>query len=305
MCKFFSFISDGQGTFKFLTEEHRNLALDGKLNDPSGNSISIEQVDSHAAIASFFKVKEDKHNKYEYDPDKDVFTIDQLNTEDDSKLAKVWVESLSYRMLAKLKNSGNRNSGNSNSGYRNSGNYNSGNRNSGYRNSGNYNSDNYNSGHCNSGDYNSGHCNSGDYNSGYRNSGNYNSGNYNSGNSNSGLFNTNEPNVRIFNRNSKISRKDPRIQSILYKGPNVTEWVDFSIMNDQEKKYNPSAKTTGGYIKKLDYKTSWKGYWGNLKQDDKDCFLNLPFFDCSIFEEITGVDVKEEFISFKNRKKVV
>ena len=74
-------------------------------------------------------------------------------------------------------------------------------------------------------------------------------------------------------------------------------------MNDEEKKAWPKAATTGGYLKKLEYKQAWKTYWANANQWLKDKFLNLPFFDPKIFEEITGVDVETEFKEFKARKK--
>jgi hypothetical protein len=255
MCKFFSFISDGNGNFQYFDRDLRLKAINRELKDKSGNLIEYEKTDSHAAIAAYFGKDEDKHNKYEYLADEDRFVVDIINTSDDSKQAEAWAKSLPYALLAGLKN---------------------------------YNSGNYNSGH---------------YNSGNRNSGNYNSGNYNSGNCNSGLFNTNEPNVRIFNRQSKIPRTDQRIQAVLGHGPSLHEWVPFDQMKPEEKKAWSKAETCGGYLKKMDYKEAWKTYWGSARQDIKDRFLNLPFFDCKIFEEITGVNVSKDFADFKARKR--
>ena len=277
MCKFFSYVSKGDGEFKYFDVEARKLINAGKLLDKGGNK--IEKADSHAAICSHFGINEDACNKYEYLPDEDQFVIDTQNAKkDDRQAAEQWAKALPYHLVAKLKNLGKGNSGNWNSGHSNSGNWNSG---------------NWNSGHRNSGNWNSGHSNSGDWNSGYRNSGNSNSGNSNSGDWNSGLFNTNTPNVRLFNRNSKVPRTDPRIQKVLGIGPCLTQWVYLSEMTADEQSKYPHAQTTGGYLKKLEYKEAWRGYWEKSNQDVKDAFLGLPFFDAKIFEEITGIKVEQ------------
>ena len=193
-----------------------------------------------------------------------------------------------------LSNSGSYNSGNYNSGYCNSGDYNSGSYNTGLSNSGDYNSGHRNNGHCNSGSYNSGDYNRGYRNSGDYNSGSYNSGSYNSGHRNSGLFNTNEPNVRLFNRQTKIRLDDPRIQRVLCgPGPVLSEWIPFENMSAAEKKLNPKAETTGGILKTLSYKEAWLKFWDNATQDVRNAYLNLPFFDAKIFEEITGLKVEQ------------
>ena len=168
---------------------------------------------------------------------------------------------------------------------------NTGRGNSGDSNSGHWNSGHRNSGHWNSGHRNSGHSNSGHSNSGHRNSGHWNSGHWNSGDSNSGLFCTNTPNVRLFNRYSKVPWSDPRIQAVLGRGPDTTEWVYFSEMTAEEKEKHPKAETTGGYLKKLEYKAAWQKYWGNASEQVKNDFQNLPFFNAEIFHEITGIKV--------------
>jgi hypothetical protein len=186
-------------------------------------------------------------------------------------------------------NSGNRNSGDCNSGYcnsgnRNSGNYNSGNYNSGYRNSGYYNSGYYNSGNYNSGNYNSGNYNSGNYNSGYRNSGYYNSGYYNSG-----WFNTNEPKMRFFNKDSDVTYSEFSKNRIVYPALKICAWVDLNDLPKSEQ--SESAKQMGGLLKTLTYKEAWAEYWNRASEEDKKWFENLPNFDATIFEEITGIKV--------------
>ena len=65
-------------------------------------------------------------------------------------------------------------------------------------------------------------------------------------------------------------------------------------MTDKEKENNPSYKTTGGYLKKFTYKESWMNFWKIASQQKKDEILNLPYFDKSIFLEITGIDITNE-----------
>ena len=179
----------------------------------------------------------------------------------------------------------------------NSGDCNSGHCNSGYCNSGDYNSGHYNSGDCNSGDCNSGDCNSGYCNSGDYNSGDHNSGYYNSGHYNSGYFNSDTPNIRIFNQESNL-KFDSEIlfnlrELIQNKIKFVCTWIYESDMSNEEKEEFPTHKTTGGYLKKRDYKYCWKKGWDNMSEEDKDFIKSLPNFNKEIFKEITGIDIKE------------
>ena len=75
MCKFFSLVSDGTGKIYYLNAEQRE-ATKGKYESP----------DSHTYIADYYGFKgskEDKLNKYEYNPLTKVLTADQINTTDD------------------------------------------------------------------------------------------------------------------------------------------------------------------------------------------------------------------------------
>ena len=185
----------------------------------------------------------------------------------------------------KLDNTGCDNSGNYNSGYYNSGDRNSGGCNSGKYNSGYYNSGYYNSGKYNSGYRNSGNYNSGDYNSGYRNSGNYNSGDYNSGYRNSGWFNTDEPNMRFFNKESNIKYSEFSIK--VYPDLKICTWIELKDLPKEEQ--SESAKQMGGLLKTLGYKEAWAEYWSRASENDKKWFQELPNFDETIWEEITGI----------------
>jgi len=186
-------------------------------------------------------------------------------------------------MTDKNNNTGYRNTGNCNTGYYNSGDYNSGNCNSGY-----YNSGDYNSGNRNSGNYNTGYYNSGDYNSGYRNTGNYNTGYYNSG-----YFNSNTPKVRLFNKdteldfNSDVMNKMRELISDKVKP--ILTWITSENMSEDEKAKNPIYETTGGYLRKQDYKYCWQKGWEEMDKKERDFIISLPNFDWKIFEEITGI----------------
>jgi hypothetical protein len=197
-------------------------------------------------------------------------------------------------------NSGNRNSGNSNSGDSNSGDSNSGNWNSGNWNSGNRNSGDSNSGNWNSGDSNSGNRNSGDSNSGDSNSGNWNSGNWNSGDSNSGYRNVGafctdqNPTIWLFDKPTDIKVKDWERSDAVRTMENLLDthlWIYSENMTDQEKEKFPSHKTTGGYLKKKTMHQAWADMWGNLSEDKRKLFTNLPNFDAKKFSEITGITI--------------
>ena len=191
------------------------------------------------------------------------------------------------------RNSGDLNSGDLNSGYRNSGYRNSGDRNSGDRNSGDLNSGYRNSGYRNSGDRNSGDLNSGYLNSGYLNSGDRNSGDLNSGYRNSGVFCTRQRNdtVPFFDKDSAMTWDEwynhPAYN--ISRNLNITEWIGWDDMSDDEKKDNPKAYVCEGYIKVYSYKEAWTNLWKGLSESQKQHFASLPNFDSQKFEFITGI----------------
>jgi hypothetical protein len=191
-------------------------------------------------------------------------------------------------------NSGNRNTGNSNSGNWNTGNFNSGNRNTGYTNSGDSNSGYRNSGNRNSGNSNSGNSNSGNGNTGNRNTGNRNSGDSNSGYRNSGAFCTNNnPYMIIFDKPTSILTRDWEESKVMELMSYIKTgiWVPFNDMTPEEKLAFPDAEKTDGYYKTITLHEAWAIFWKDLKDEDKDLFLNLPNFDADKFKEITGIQV--------------
>ena len=199
-------------------------------------------------------------------------------------------------------NTGLGNSGDYNSGYFNSGNYNSGYYNSGNRNSGDCNTGNRNTEDCNTGDYNTGYFNSGNCNTGNRNSGDFNTGDYNTGdfntcNHSTGIFNTEEDKIKIFNKPSNWTYQNWINSDSWYILSNVklTKWITVDDMTEEEKEQHPQYKTTGGYLKKYEYKEACKNMWNELTEEERNIIMTeLPNFDKDIFKEITGIDVDEK-----------
>ena len=177
-----------------------------------------------------------------------------------------------------MKNTGHYNTGDYNTGNRNTGDYNTGNRNTGYR---------------NTGDYNTGHCNTGNSNTGHYNIGNNNTGNNNTGNNNTGDCNTNSPTVRIFNHDSGwkfYSEEHLEFRSIIGKYQKLKcVWVFEKDMSKDEKKENPSYKTTGGYLKVNDSTYNGK----EVSKEDEEFLRSVPNFCPDILEQTTGIILKQ------------
>ena len=213
------------------------------------------------------------------------------------------------------RNSGDCNSGNRNSGYGNSGDWNSGYGNSGDCNSGAGNSGNYNSGCWNSGNWNSGDWNSGDFNSGNNNIGYHNSGYHNRGNNNIGYHNSGDWHSGIFNTEQQeyiFAFNKPALKSAIvsiYAIPflrfDMSEWVPDCNMSQQEKEQHPEYVTTGGYLKKYEYKEAFRKSFEKAKRlpdwpEQLKRLKALPNFDAKIFEEISGITPEELGISNKD-----
>ena len=90
MCEFFSCISNGQGNIWYFDWELRKKFLSGELD---------YSPDSHSSIADYFGFKgdkEDRMNKYEFNPLTGKFTIDQLNGKDDSEVVERKLRKLDF-----------------------------------------------------------------------------------------------------------------------------------------------------------------------------------------------------------------
>lgn len=138
--------------------------------------------------------------------------------------------------------------------------------------------------------------NTGDGCTGRSNSGDWNSGDWNSTDFSAGFFNSQEPKIMMFNKPTELSRSC----ILKYKGIRLLNqnyenqvWISSSDMTSEEKSKHPEHKTTGGYLKTLDFKTACKTMWDKLGKDDRQSVMDLPNFDSDVFEEITGIVVKE------------
>ena len=241
----------------------------------------------------FCKKAADCFNYYDFDPNNHVAEViahgKVLEGDDKCCTDKLEiVREIPWAELLEIVNTGYGNSGYGNSGYGNSGN----------RNSGSWNSGDWNSGDWNSGSWNSGSWNSGNGNSGSWNSGNGNSGSWNSCNFSNGCFNTAEPKIYLFDKPSEWTYRDwldsePR--ALLNQiNCRILVWIYFEDMSDEEKTTHPEARTTGGYLKKLDNSECAIIWWRGLSEEDKAVIKAIPNFDPAIFKQITGIDVEVE-----------
>ena len=91
MCEFFSCVTTGSSKLYYFDWPLRQKCLSGELD---------YSPDSHASIASYFKLDEDKCNKYEYNPMTKLFEIDQLNARrDDSKSVEKKLRALDFSAI--------------------------------------------------------------------------------------------------------------------------------------------------------------------------------------------------------------
>jgi hypothetical protein len=94
MCQFLSLVSNGDGKPLYFDAKLRKQIRKGKLN---------YEPDSHTSIADYFGFKaekEDKLNKYEYNPITKAFQIDQKNNPvDDSDKIRVFCENLDFKTV--------------------------------------------------------------------------------------------------------------------------------------------------------------------------------------------------------------
>jgi len=211
-----------------------------------------------------------------------VETVGNKSVTDEIKI----IREIEWQELLTIVNEGNNCTGLCNTGDRNTGNSNTGDRNTGDRNTGN----------SNTGDRNTGNWNTGDRNTGNWNTGNCNTGNWNSADRSTGFFNSKESPVYMFNKPTNIlaeSLLDERGFEVLSWNFGNSWWIYSENMTEEEKAAHPEHETTGGYLKTVGFKEACKIMWDNLNDDDKQAVMSLPNFDVEVFEEITGINVKE------------
>ena len=65
-------------------------------------------------------------------------------------------------------------------------------------------------------------------------------------------------------------------------------------MTHDEKSKNKTHITTGGYLKKYEYKEAFKKSWDNREKGDEDKLRALPNFNADVFKEISGIDINKD-----------
>lgn len=96
MCKFFGLVSDGKGKPYYFDWNLRKKVLSGELE--------TYNPDSHTSIAEYFGFKgrkEDKLNKYEYNPFTKKLSIEQINGKDDSKEIGHFCKTLNFKKIVR------------------------------------------------------------------------------------------------------------------------------------------------------------------------------------------------------------
>ena len=71
----------------------------------------------------------------------------------------------------------------------------------------------------------------------------------------------------------------------------MTEWVFESDMDETEKTKHPESHILGGYLNAYNFKDACKIMWDKLTKEEKDIIKNIPNFNPSKFELITGIKV--------------
>ena len=88
MCEYFSFIT--------IPAENKYLYFDWEQRQKMGLS---KDCDSHRHILEHYNVDTDEFNCYEYNPLTKEFTVDAINTVDDSKQSEEWTRSLDFKTI--------------------------------------------------------------------------------------------------------------------------------------------------------------------------------------------------------------
>ena len=93
MCQFFSVTSNGSGQIKYFDWELRKKCLSGELD---------YNPDSHTSINDYFGfkgIREDKRNKYEYNPITGKFIVDKINGKNDRNSVEKKVRAIDFKTI--------------------------------------------------------------------------------------------------------------------------------------------------------------------------------------------------------------
>ena len=163
----------------------------------------------------------------------------------------------------------------------------------GYYSTGDYSTGDYSTGDYSTGRESTGDCSTGDYSTGDCSTGNWSTGDYSTGH----FCTENGKGFGAFNK--KIHKDYETARSIwdaAEKPPclffKMAVWVLAEHMTEDEKSDNPTYKTTGGYLKVLDYKEAFSASVLAAPKKERDMIRALPNFDADVFLEISGVDLR-------------
>ena len=178
---------------------------------------------------------------------------------------------------------GYRSTGYCSTGYCSTGHYSTGNFSTGDRSTGDYSTGYCSTGYCSAGDYSTG-----DYSTGYGSTGNWSISKYSTGH-----FSTVDySGFGAFNKTCTPEKWESATKpNFLYF--HLTRWTQESEMSDEEKKNNPTHKTTGGYLKVYDYKEAFQAAFDKASDEEIEQLKALPNFDADVFKEISGIDIRD------------
>lgn len=190
------------------------------------------------------------------------------------------VRELSKEEIEEMKNIGKGNTGIGNTG----------DRNTGYRNIGDWNTGDCNTGDWNTGDRNTGYKNTGDWNTGDSNTGYRNTGDWNTTDRATGCFCTEQQSMKFFDKESDMTWEEWRNSKAYFLLCTIPKsvWIDWEDMTEDEQEQNPKAKTTGGFIRKLDLKEEAEKWWANLDEEEKEIIRAIPNYNRAKFRKIMG-----------------
>jgi hypothetical protein len=152
-----------------------------------------------------------------------------------------------------------------------------GNTSTGYRSTGNRSTGDYSTGNRSTGDYSTGNRSTGDYSTGYRSISNYSTGHF---------CTVDYMGFSCFNKPiTKEERDKQYIPNRLYF--DVTERIEQDGMTEEEKRDNPTYKTTGGYLKVYDYKEAFQKSYNKATRKEQLKIKDIIHFDADIFFEIS------------------
>ena len=152
---------------------------------------------------------------------------------------------------------------------------------------------NCSTGNCSTGDFSTGDFSTGNFSTGDFSTGNRSTGDCSISNYSSGHFSTIDyDGYGWFNK--PCNKLWSEVDAPNFYEFKIAYWINEENMTKEEKKENPTYKTTGGFLKKVNYKTAWKVFWRETDEENRQKFFKLPNFDPAVFKEITGINVEEK-----------